>query len=146
MSSTNTFTLIKASGTVSINAGVGTATPASAAPDGILSIRGADYVTIDGLTLTDGNTTNPASMEFGIGMFKLTAGNGCNNNTIQNCTINMQRVNNALGTAPMLDGAVGIEVLNSTAAAATTPLTPTNGGTKCCFCSHHSHQKFQSRL
>ncbi len=129
LTATNTVTVIKASGTVTVNAGLGTATPGSAAPDGMISIRGADFVTIDGLTLTDGNVTNPASMEFGIGLFKLGAGDGAHDNTIQNCTINMQRVNNATGTSPMLDGAVGIEVVNSTAIAATTSLTPTNGGT-----------------
>ncbi|MFY7884180.1 MAG: hypothetical protein ACOVOV_04975, partial [Dolichospermum sp.] len=129
LSATNTVTIIKASGTVTVNAGVGTATPTSAAPDGIISIRGADYITIDGLTLTDGNAANPATMEFGIGLFKAGAGDGCNNNTIQNCTINMQRINNAAATSPMIEGAVGILVINSTATAATTALTPTNGGT-----------------
>lgn len=126
LSSTNTVTF---TGPATLTAGVGTATPASAAPDGILKLNGADYITIDGLTFTDGNTTNPASMEFGLGFFKRSAGDGCNNNTIQNCIFNMQSVNNALATAPMLDGAVGILVINSTSAAATTALTPTNGGT-----------------
>ena len=50
LSATNTVTIIKASGTVTINAGVGTATPASLAPDGMISIRGADYITIDGFS------------------------------------------------------------------------------------------------
>ncbi|MFT3911080.1 MAG: T9SS type A sorting domain-containing protein [Ferruginibacter sp.] len=126
LSSTNTITIVKASGTVTLNAGVGTATPGSSAPDGIISIRGADYITIDGLTLTDGNAANPASMEFGIGLFKTSVTDGANNNTIQNCTINMQRVNNAAATAPLLDGSVGIEVINATAVAATTGLTPTS--------------------
>src|SRR5436189_80936 len=84
------------------------------------------YVSIDGLTLSDVNTTNPATMEFGIGLFKASASDGCNNNTIRNCIINMQRINNATATAPMLDGAVGIEMVNSTAIAAVTSLTPTN--------------------
>lgn len=112
-----------------INAGVGTATPTSAAPDGIFRLNGSDYVTIDGFTFTDGNTTNPATMEFGVGLFKGSAGNGCLNNTIQNCTFNMQRVNNASSTSPMVEGSVGILVINSIATAATTSLTPTNGGT-----------------
>ena len=129
LSATNAITINKSGGTVTINAGTGTATPASAAPDGMFSIRGADHVTIDGLTFTDGNGTNPATMEFGIGLFKAGAGDGCNNNTIQNCTINMQRINNASSTAPMIEGAVGILVINSTATTATTAITPTNGGT-----------------
>ena len=41
----------------------------------------------------------------------------------------MQRINNAGSTTPMIEGAVGILVINATAAAATTTLTPTNGGT-----------------
>ncbi len=130
LSSTNTVTINVSTGTATLNAGVGTATPGSAAPDGMLSIRGADYITIDGLTLTDGNTTNPASMEFGIGLFKLGVGDGATNNTIKNCIVNMQRVNNATGTAPMFDGSVGILLINATATAATTVLTPTNGGTQ----------------
>ena len=123
LSATNTVTIIKASGTVTLNAGVGTATPASAAPDGILKLNGADWVTIDGLTLTDGNATNPATMESGISFYKLSATDGCSNNTIQNCTINMQRINNASGSAPHVEGAVGIALYNSTLTAATTVLT-----------------------
>ncbi len=130
LSATNTITIIKASGTVTINAGVGTSAGPSASPDGMLYLNGADYVTIDGLTFTDGNSaSSTVAMEFGIALFKRTAGDGCNNNTIQNCTFNMQRINNASGTTPMLDGANAIEVLNSTVTAATTSLTPTNGGT-----------------
>jgi len=128
LSATNTVTLL-ASGTVTINAGVGTATPTSAAPDGILKLLGADYVTLNGITFTDGNTTNPATMEYGVALFKRAAGDGCNNNTIVNCIFNMQRVNNASATAPMVEGSVGILVINSTATTATTSLTPTNGGT-----------------
>ncbi len=129
LSATNTVTIVKAGGTVTLNAGVGTATPTSAAPDGILKLSGADYITIDGLTFTDGNAANPATMEFGVALFKRVAGDGCNNNTIQNCTFNMQRINNASSTAPMVEGSVGILIINSTSAAATTVLTPTNGGT-----------------
>ena len=123
----NTITLVKfGTGTnPTLNAGVGTSTPGSAAPDGIFSIRGGDYITIDGFTFTDGNATNPATMEFGVGMFKASATDGANNNTIQNCIFNMQRINNAGGTSPLVDGAVGIGIYNSTATAATTPITVT---------------------
>jgi hypothetical protein len=129
LNSTNTITINKTGGVVTINAGVGTSTPGSAAPDGILKLLGADYVEINGLTFTDGNAANPATMEYGLGLFKRVAGDGCNNNLIRNCIFNMQRINNAGGTAPMFDGSVGILVINSTPVAATTPLTPTNGGT-----------------
>ena len=125
LSATNTITINTAGGTATINAGVGTATPASAAPDGMISIRGADYVTIDGLTLTDGNASNPATMEFGIALFKASLSDGSQNITIKNCILNMQRINNASSTAPMVEGSVGILVINSTATAAITSLTPT---------------------
>lgn len=124
LSSTNTVTLL-ASGTVTLNAGVGTATPASAAPDGILKIVGADWITVDGLTFTDSNAANPATMEFGLGLFKLSLSDGASNNTIKNCTFNMQRINNASGGGPMVEGAVGICMVNSTPTAAGTALSPT---------------------
>ena len=125
LSAVNKVTINTSGGTVTLNAGVGTATPASTSPDGILNLSGADFITLDGLTLSDGNTTNPETMEYGIGLFKRTLGDGASNNTIKNCIINMQRVNNAASTAPMMEGSVGILVINSTLTAATTSLTPT---------------------
>ncbi|MBS1513813.1 MAG: T9SS type A sorting domain-containing protein [Bacteroidetes bacterium] len=125
LSATNTVTIIVTGGTATLNAGIGTATPGSAAPDGILKIVGADYITIDGMTFTDGNASNPATMEFGVALFKQDLSDGAQNNTIKNCTFNMQRINNAAGTSPMVDGAVGILCINSTPTAATTALVPT---------------------
>jgi len=125
LSATNTVTIINSGGAVTVNAGVGTSTPGSAAPDGIISIRGADFITIDGLTLVDGNGANPATMEFGIGLFKLSATDGAQNNTVQNCNITLNRINNAGGTGPAMDGSVGIQAYNATATAATTALTIT---------------------
>lgn len=126
LNATNTITIISSgAGTYTVNAGIGTATPASAVPDGMLVLDGADHVTIDGLTFVDGNASNPASMEFGVALFKRNAGDGARDNTIRNCTFHMQRGNNAAGTLPMMDGAVGILVINATRTAATTNLTPT---------------------
>ena len=126
LSSTNTIILLRASaGAVTLNAPVGTNTPGGATPDGIFKLVGTEWVTINGLTFTDGNTTNPASMEYGVGMFKLNAGDGCNHNQLRFCIFNMQRVNNAGGTAPIVDGSVGVGIYNSTPTAATTPLTIT---------------------
>jgi len=125
LSSVNTVTIMTAGGTVTLNAGIGTATPASAVPDGMLKIVGADYITIDGLTFTDGNAANQATMEFGLGLFKASLSDGAQNNTIINCAFNMQRINNTSGTAPMVDGSVGILVINATPSAATTALVPT---------------------
>jgi hypothetical protein len=116
----------------------GTATPSSATPDGIWALSGSDYVTIDGIDLEDPNTSNPATMEFGYGLFKADASNGCQNVTIKNCTITLNRVNNASGTAPMVEGSVGILVINSTRTAATTALTPTSSA------GSNSNNKFYS--
>ena len=102
----------------------GNATPSSATPDGIWSFQGADYVTIDGIDLYDPNSTNPATMEYGFGLFRNTAYDGAQNNTIRNCTITLNRVNNASGTSPMVDGSVCILVINSTPTAATTAFAP----------------------
>lgn len=132
LSATNTLTIVKAVGAATvINAGVGTAATANVAnPDGMMYLSGSDYVTIDGLTFTDGNSASATvAMEFGIALFKRSAGDGCNNNTIQNCIFNMQRINNSVSGGPMGEGANAIEIVNSTAAAANVALTPTNGGT-----------------
>ena len=130
LSATNTITINKASGTATLNAAVGTSNGATAASDGILVLHGADYVTIDGLTFTDGNSTNATiAMEFGIGLFKRAAGDGSNYNTIQNCIFNMQIINNAAASGPMVEGSVAIAMYNSVYTTATTALTPTNGGT-----------------
>jgi hypothetical protein len=130
LSATNTITIVKGGGTVTINADIGTSNGPTASSDGMFYLNGADYVTIDGLTFTDGNSASATvAMEFGIALFKRAAGDGSNNNTIQNCTFNMQRINNTAGSGPMFDGSWAIESLNSTPAAAITSLTPTNGGT-----------------
>lgn len=109
-----------------ITAYVGTSTPGSAAPDGIWSLQGSDYVTIDGINLTDPNAANPATMEYGYGLFKNSVTDGCQNVTIRNCTVTLNRQNFANGSAPMVEGSVGILVINSTPIAATTALTITN--------------------
>ncbi len=108
-----------------VTAYVGTATPTSATPDGMFRIQGGDYVTIDGIDFTDPNAANPATMEYGIGLFKASLSDGAQNNTIKNCVITVKTINNASGTAPMIEGSVGILMINSTAIAATTALTPT---------------------
>ncbi len=105
----------------------GTGTPGSALQDGIWSLAGSDWVTIDGIDLTDNpaNTTNPSTMEYGYALYKASATDGAQNNTIKNCTITLNRINNASGTAPATDGSRGIDVTNAVPGAATTPLTVT---------------------
>ncbi|MGB4848634.1 MAG: hypothetical protein WBP41_11985, partial [Saprospiraceae bacterium] len=125
LSVTNTVTITKSGGTVTLNAGIGTATPGSAAQDGILNIVGADWITIDGLTFTDGNAANPATMEYGIGLFKFSATDGATNNTIKNCTITLNRINNATGGGPAVEGSRGINVVNSLLTTQTVVVTVT---------------------
>jgi hypothetical protein len=111
-----------------ITAYVGTNTPGSAITDGIWNFIGSDYVTINGIDLTDPNATNPATMEYGYAMYKADAGNGCQYNTIKNCVVTLSRENNASGSGPSVEGSKAINVVNATAIAQTTDLTPTTAG------------------
>ena len=65
--------------------------------DGIIKIIGADYITIDGLTLQENasNTTSTLASnnmtEFGVALFYTTSTDGAQNNTIKNCSISLNR-------------------------------------------------------
>ncbi|MFZ4706964.1 MAG: beta strand repeat-containing protein [Bacteroidales bacterium] len=119
--------LIYIFGPATINAGIGTnATPSVAAPDGMFKLVGVDRVVIDGLTFTDGNSASATvANEFGVAMFKFSVTDGCNYNTIKNCTFNMQRISNGTGTSPLVDGAVAIGIYNSLNGSCNTTATPT---------------------
>ena len=110
-----------------ITAYTGTKTPGSPNQDGIWAFIGSDYVTIDGIDLYDPNTTNPATMEYGFALFKASASNGCQNDSIKNCFITLSRVNNASGNTgtvgPSFEGSKGIMVINATDIADTIALT-----------------------
>lgn len=111
-----------------ITAYVGTATPGSAVQDGIWNLVGSDYVTIDGIDLFDPNTTNPATMEYGYALFKASATDGCQYNTIKNCTVSLSRNNNAGGSGPSQEGSRAINVANALVTAQTTNVTVTAAG------------------
>ena len=118
----------------------GTATPSSAgAQDGIWRLSGSDYTTIDGIDIRDNpaNTTNPSTMEYGFALYKQSASNGCQYVTIQNCTITLNRINNASPANPMTDGSAGIYMLSCNALDATQVFGATAGGA-------HSNNKFYS--
>lgn len=108
----------------------GTGTPGAAVQDGIFSLVGSDYVTIDGIDLMENasNTANPATMEYGFGLFKASATNGCQFNTIQHCTVTLSIVNNASGSSPAVDGSRGINIVNSLITTQTTSVTVTAAG------------------
>ncbi len=116
----------------------GTATPISILQDGIWSLIGSDYITIDGIDLVDPNLTNPSTMEYGYGFFKSSATDGCRNNTIKNCVITLNKINNALGSGPATDGSRGINSVNSTINAQTTALLITSAS------GSNSNNKFYS--
>lgn len=102
----------------------GVGTPTTAVQDGIWRFIGCDYVTIDGIDLSDPNLTNPSTMEFGYGFFKASSTNGCQYNTIKNCTVTLNRVNNAQGTTVNNpDGSRAIEFINAYSSSHTSSLS-----------------------
>ncbi|NOU47339.1 MAG: T9SS type A sorting domain-containing protein [Bacteroidales bacterium] len=103
----------------------GTGTPGTAVQDGLWNLVGSDYITIDGIDLTDPNATNPATMEYGFGMFKASVSDGCQYNTIKNCVVTLNRLNFASGTAPAVDGSRAINVMNALVSTQTTAVIPT---------------------
>ncbi len=92
----------------------GSGTPGSMNQDGVWRLIGSDYITIDGIDILDTNASNPETMEFGYGLFKADGSNGCQHNTIKNCTITLKRLNNSAGAGPASDGSRGIDVVNAT--------------------------------
>ncbi len=109
-----------------ITAYAGANAPNSAVQDGIWNLAGSDYVTIDGIELVDPNASGNAMMEYGFAFFKADADNGCQYNTIKNCVVTLNRQNFASGSGPSVEGSKAINVINATAAAQTTALTPTS--------------------
>jgi hypothetical protein len=98
---------------------VGTVATPSVVADGFFVLAGSDYVTIDGLDLQESaaNTTTATVMEFGYGLFLASATDGAQNNTIKNCVITLNRLQNTGWTGAGYNGSTGIAVLNSLATA-----------------------------
>ncbi len=101
--------------------------------DVIWSFVGSDYVTISGINLQESasNTTPTTMMEVGYGFYKASATDGANNNTVQNCTITLNRNNSTAtitATSPRLNvgGSAGIEVMACTPTAISTTTTVTS--------------------
>lgn len=106
----------------------GTVATPSVLADGFFVLAGSDYVTIDGIDLQENvaNTTATTVMEFGYALLKQSGTDGCQNNTIQNCVITLNRLQNTGWTAPGHNGSCGIVVLNGlfTASGALTVTAP----------------------
>ncbi|MEO8253612.1 MAG: SprB repeat-containing protein, partial [Flavobacterium sp.] len=107
--------------------GVGTATAASASPDGILKLVGADYVAINYVSFSDptSNTTPTTAMEFGVALFKASPTDGCQHNDINSNYFKMQRLNTTVGSGPMI-GEAAIIIVNALPTAAITSITITS--------------------
>lgn len=104
----------------------GTATPGSAVQDGVFRLIGSDYVIIASIDIVDLNTSNPATMEFGFGLYKASATDGCQHNLIVSCNITLSTLNNGTGIMPALHGSRGIDVVNALPTANTTSITITS--------------------
>ncbi|HNE46294.1 MAG TPA: hypothetical protein PLM27_08990 [Chitinophagales bacterium] len=106
-------------GTVSIVA-------ASTVADGVFSLNGSDYITIDGIDIIDNNTTGATMMEYGYALFKASNTDGCQNNTIKNCAITLNNNNSWTGAPLNFEfGATGIMMRNTARTALTTLFTIT---------------------
>ncbi len=99
-------------------------TTSTAGLDGIFALNGSDYVTIDGIDLAENNvnTTALTCMEYGYGLFKASATDGCQYNTIKNSTITLNRNNNNIAGNLMYAGCAGILIINAQIGAANTAL------------------------
>jgi hypothetical protein len=107
-----------------ITAYTGTALPnTTTTQDGVWRLIGSDYITIDGIDIVDPNTSGNAMMEFGYGLFKASTSNGCQNNTIANCVITLNKNNNTAGAGVAVEGSRGIEIMNTLSNAHTAGLT-----------------------
>ncbi|MGA2822610.1 MAG: hypothetical protein ABSE72_03695, partial [Bacteroidales bacterium] len=95
--------------------------------DGIIILKGTDYITFNGIDLKDPatNTTSTTQMEWGYALLKNSATDGCQNVLITNCTITLQRI---------YASSVGIYVANhlttSTTALTVTAVSGANSNNK----------------
>ena len=77
--------------------------------DGIVKIVGVDYVTFDGIDVSEiaGNTTSTTWMEMGYGLLRVSNTDGTQNCKIKNCTVTLNNGNN-LSWAGGFVGSIGI--------------------------------------
>jgi hypothetical protein len=122
-----------------ITAGTGATTTL----DGIIKIAGGDYITFDGINLSENslNTTQTTRMEFGYALLKasnIAPFNGCQNIIIKNCTITMNKATTCTGiyagnhlpsSAPVIDltGGNSNDAMNNCQFFSNTVTNVTNG-------------------
>jgi hypothetical protein len=88
--------------------------------DAVFKMVGSDYITFNGITVQE-NATNLLGnyiqkTEFGFAFFKTDYTNGCQHNTIANCTISLDRTFLENDPAPNTHMAIGIYMYNRDAA------------------------------
>ena len=121
----NNFTITIDGFNATINAGIGTSLDATV-PDGMVKLVGADRINFLNFLLIDNNLIGAAMMEFGIGLFKASATDGCNNNFINNNIIEIKGNNIFAASGPMGNGAACIVIPNSIPSAATSSIMPSS--------------------
>ena len=85
------------------------------------------------------NTTTTTVMEFGYGLFKASVTDGCQNNTIKNCTITLNRLQNTTWTAPGHNGFYRDCYIEWFAIPAAGALTPTSASGSNSFNAFYSN-------
>ncbi|MBC8045607.1 MAG: T9SS type A sorting domain-containing protein, partial [Fimbriimonadaceae bacterium] len=80
----------------------------------------------NGIDLYDGNISGASRMEYGYALFKANVSNGCQNNTIRNCSITLRANNSSTGPTPFDNGSRGIFAGNVIRTAIGTDLAITN--------------------
>ncbi len=117
--------------------------------DGIWRFVGSDYITIDGIDVEDNNVMPTAAssamhdfMEYGYGFFRASATDGCQYNTIKNCTITLSGLSGGtgqnIGGSNNLNGPSGILFASANDIALTTSIAATSTA------GSHSFNKIQS--
>jgi|GEM_PF-1106773 len=108
--------------------------------DCIMKLLGSDWVTFDAISLQE-NPANSAValMEFGLAFYKKSGVDGCQNNTIKNCVISLNKNSVAAGgSIEVENGSCALFFSNTVYTATTTALTVT------AFSGTSSNNKFYS--
>ncbi|MDO7848806.1 hypothetical protein Q5H92_20745 [Hymenobacter sp. M29] len=66
------------------------------AQDAIIKLSGADFITFDGIDVSDANNAGVSAvrqMEYGYALFRPSATDGCQNNIIRNCAVTLNKTN-----------------------------------------------------
>ncbi|MFN9353264.1 MAG: GEVED domain-containing protein, partial [Chitinophagales bacterium] len=139
--STNTITIKKsgAGAKPKIIGYTGTNATPQITGDGMLVFAGTDYMTLDSVDFEENaaNTTTTTQMKFAIAFAKQSATDGCQFNTVKNCSITLNRLNNTNWSGVGHTGSCGIVVLNTLHnAIGTVTVTAASGS--------NSFNKFQS--